>query len=108
MNRICEECGGSCCKSFDSVGLHDDEIERLSELGADIYLDQDEYVMDIKGGCQFQKDGKCSIYKQRPRACKEWKCQKLENRVTCIGELTGLQNRALTGLGVQIPLTLKN
>jgi Fe-S-cluster containining protein len=30
------------------------------------------YVMNIKGGCQFLKDGACSIHEQRPNACRNF------------------------------------
>ena len=77
MNKICQACNGECCKTFDYVALDDKEVERMSELGGDVILDGDSYIMDISNGCQFLKNGRCSIYSQRPRACKTWSCTKL-------------------------------
>lgn len=36
------------------------------------------YGMDVKGGCQFLKNGACSIHGQRPNACRNFPHRPIE------------------------------
>jgi Fe-S-cluster containining protein len=36
--------------------------------------------MDVKGGCMFLKNGRCSIYKKRPISCGTYDCRPEEER----------------------------
>ena len=78
----CSQCG-VCCSLYSLVDVHITDIFRISEnLGMTpteffnkhckiIKNDEDTWTfcMDIKGGCKFQKDKKCSIYEVRPDFC---------------------------------------
>lgn len=78
----CSQCG-VCCTLYSIVDVHVTDIFRISEhLGMSpktffdkycsvIKNDEDTwtFAMNIKGGCKFQSDGKCSIYEVRPDFC---------------------------------------
>jgi uncharacterized protein len=78
----CSQCG-VCCTLYALVDVHVTDIFRISEhLGMTpteffdkhckiIKNDEDTWTfcMDIKGGCKFQKDKRCSIYEVRPDFC---------------------------------------
>lgn len=69
MNPACELCGGACCKSItlsfpvidpgvsEWLGLHGEKAERGTR-----FLCQ----------CRMLKEGKCSIYPDRPSVCREY------------------------------------
>lgn len=74
-----EQCGGKCCSMDLQVNMAKNEVVRLAELaGGTIVVNYDEtklkapYSMSIKGGCQFLKDGACSIHEERPQACRNF------------------------------------
>ncbi len=81
-NFNCSQCG-VCCSLYSLVDVHITDIFRISEhLGMTptsffnehcklIKNDEDTWTfcMDIKDGCKFQKDKKCSIYEVRPDFC---------------------------------------
>lgn len=77
----CEACG-ACCQIYELVDLHITDIFRMAEkLGVppgDFFkkyvtvIEKDgayTFAMDIQGGCQFQKDNKCTVYEGRSDFC---------------------------------------
>ncbi len=73
------ECGGKCCSMDLDVHMTKEEAIVLAKLaGGEIQMKLNPkkktapYAMNIKGGCQFLKDGSCSIHEQRPNACRNF------------------------------------
>jgi len=78
----CEACG-ACCRLYSLVDLHITDLVRISEhLGVSpkeffdrycksIKSEEGNYTfaMDIEGGCKFQADDRCTIYKVRSDMC---------------------------------------
>ena len=84
LKNRCKSCGGYCCTRdvFDLVYLYEDEVETLRALGAEIEDDGELYYMKFNfpnkeygQACKFLKNGKCSIYNKRPRACEKFDCE---------------------------------
>ena len=80
----CITCGGKCCNGsmFTKVSLTDTEAPVIKGLGGKVErnIPFSEQVLDVRGGCQFLKTGRCSIYSQRPKACREWVCSSLKEQ----------------------------
>jgi hypothetical protein len=74
----CQGCDGFCCRSFPTVNLTWAEFETLKALGARRlhYSISGHYKLIIENGCEFQFQGKCSIYSHRPDICRRFICQK--------------------------------
>ncbi len=77
--ELCMSCG-FCCKEtllFDHIHLETDETELVSQLGLTPYkkkVNHDAFCMP----CPRFKDSKCSVYAQRPRACRNYQCKLLK------------------------------
>ena len=110
LDTILQECRqcGTCCKTYKKVLLEDDEIETLKKLGANVgYMvslndlrtsnindlaakEKEKHKMymihpDNKGCIFLQKRNEkyyCKIYHYRPRACRGFKCNMADERVT--------------------------
>lgn len=74
-----EQCGGKCCSMDLRVNMTKEEAMRLAKhAGGTLIASYDktkshhEYSMNIKGGCQFLKDGACSVHEDRPDACRNF------------------------------------
>ena len=78
LRDLCLNCGGKCCRCHTSILLDDDidHVKRLESLGAEIVDDRDFGLMMVCPDrvCPFLKDGRCSIYEDRPAACIEFNC----------------------------------
>jgi uncharacterized protein len=74
----CQGCDGFCCRSFPTVNLTWTEFETLKSLGARRlhFSLSGHYSLIIENGCEFQSQGKCSIYSHRPDICRRFICQK--------------------------------
>jgi len=74
----CSACKGSCCDGtlFKQVALTSKEAKRLQAMGGRVerVVPFSDMILNIRGGCQFLKEGRCSIYGQRPQACRDWTC----------------------------------
>ena len=89
MNDICEACGGKCCvgiievQSADEI-FYDDALVTVIEE----FLPDRTMRMGDNLRCIALKDGKCSIYENRPRVCRAFQvgcpcCENFRNdRVT--------------------------
>ena len=74
MNNKCKECGGKCCVGLIEV-LPTDEIYNDNTLVEKKPFFSDR-IMKTKvsdNHCIAQKDGKCTIYKKRPKVCRAFK-----------------------------------
>lgn len=72
----CAECGGDCCRSFTDVELTWEEYERLHSLGA-VRLQLSltgPHRLVIDYNCEFLREGRCSIYPDRPDICRRFTC----------------------------------
>lgn len=67
------ECG-ACCH-YGRVDLSNDDIKRLSPRKPNISVDEKGCYLDCSQGCQFLKDGACSVYDDRPDICYEFPFQ---------------------------------
>ncbi len=72
----CRGCDGACCASFPSVAIGWAEYERLRALGAQrlFFSLTGRHRLVIEGGCEFQVDGRCGIYPDRPEVCRRFVC----------------------------------
>ncbi|MCC7298893.1 MAG: YkgJ family cysteine cluster protein [Bacteroidia bacterium] len=76
----CLQCG-NCCKTASPM-IFDKDIERLSHhfkmkpgqfFEKYLYLDEDDYYVFKQTPCPFLGDDNyCSVYDQRPKACREY------------------------------------
>ena len=70
------ECGAKCCRNWTKVAfLSEGEATRLKSLKPDAPIvpgnDPDKWAMFLLDGCTFlDSNNLCSIYDQRPQACK--------------------------------------
>ena len=88
-NGIKFECQGSskCCVSRGSHGfvyMSNNDLKRLAnyfdisnQKFKDRYCDRTDGYLHLKeinknGNCQFLNETKCSVYKDRPEACRSW------------------------------------
>ncbi|MBA4394777.1 MAG: zinc/iron-chelating domain-containing protein [Desulfobacca sp.] len=74
----CQGCDGFCCRSFPTVNITWNEFETLKALGARRlhFSLNGHHKLIIEDGCEFQFQGKCSIYRHRPVICRRFICQK--------------------------------
>lgn len=73
------ECGGKCCSMDLNIYMTKAEAVKLADLAGGLITmsfhgkrKHHQYAMNIKGGCQFLKDGACSIHDDRPGACRNF------------------------------------
>jgi len=68
------ECG-ACCR-YERVPVSREDVKRLGEVGATAAVLQDgQLYLMCKDGCQFLKDGACSVYAKRPDVCMQFPIQ---------------------------------
>ncbi len=83
--KICKGCDVPCCKGLLIPLLNYDEflsgkypirVVDIPELKKDVPNSQNVIGLAMrKEGCFFLKDNKCSIYKNRPKACRIYDCR---------------------------------
>ena len=83
MDVPCGECRG-CCTSAYFIHIAPDETEALAAIPKRLLfaapgLPKGHKLLgyDDKGHCPMLKDNACSIYAQRPRACRQYDCRVL-------------------------------
>ena len=81
----CELCTAACCKQngheFAAL-LHGDEVRKFAPFAVNVPLATsdgriaDERVLPyVAGRCQFlSRDDRCTIYEDRPQACRRFQC----------------------------------
>ena len=70
---------GECneCCHYNRVPLNSFDLARfeIAKIDANLMYDEGKHYLVTEGGCQFLKDGACSIYKNRPDVCKQFPIQ---------------------------------
>ncbi|MDD2540485.1 MAG: YkgJ family cysteine cluster protein [Desulfuromonadaceae bacterium] len=76
-DSLCNECDAACCRSFPAVNITGIEYNQLRLIGATRLQFSliGRHKLLIENGCEFLKEGKCSIYEQRPNVCQRFMCQ---------------------------------
>lgn len=78
----CQNCG-NCCTAYETINLNVSDIFNISaylDISPEAFFDGycmriedgkggSTFTLDVKGGCRFRRDGKCSIYPVRPDTC---------------------------------------
>ncbi len=79
--ELCMSCG-FCCNGVLLVStiLETDEAELVTQPGLNFYQKKGEYV-GFYQPCPCLKDSKCSVYAQRPRACRNYQCELLKEHL---------------------------
>ena len=67
MNDQCKECGGKCCKTLVMA-----RPAVIDEILATRVVGSDGAVIWIDSTCKYLVDGQCSIYADRPEACRTY------------------------------------
>ena len=67
MNQPCFDCGGKCCKTLIVMAPSLDGLVRQTRLVA-----EHGNIAWIDSTCKYLADGRCSIYNDRPQACKDY------------------------------------
>ena len=77
-SALCLACG-LCCKGVlhDHAGLLDGETQLANELGLTPYTKKNDYQA-FALPCPRHKNGKCSVYGQRPQVCSHYQCDLLK------------------------------
>ena len=84
----CDLCTAACCKQNGhayAARLQDDEIRKFAPFAIDVPIARDDGDVNrltyervlpyIEGRCQFLgDDDRCTIYDDRPRACRQFQC----------------------------------
>ena len=78
---------GICCH-YDTVYLSKQDIQTLQECVGDFKYETKENIsyLDCKKGCQFLKDGVCSVYDHRPLICAEFPIQSPRQSIMADGK----------------------
>ena len=78
---LCKKCTGLCCRYFalpietpEDKEDYDDIRWYLCHEGITIFVEDDEWYMNIDNKCKYlsEKDYTCQIYDKRPRICKKY------------------------------------
>lgn len=78
----CRGCG-TCCSVYETLNMNVSDIFNISSflrISPNAFFEQhcckledsnggSTFALDVKGGCQFRKDGKCSVYPVRTDTC---------------------------------------
>ena len=67
MNDQCKECGGKCCKTLVMA-----RPDKFSEILNTRVVGSQGAVVWINALCKYLVDGQCSIYADRPEACRTY------------------------------------
>jgi Fe-S-cluster containining protein len=78
--NLCEHCTGICCRYFalpidtpEDRGDFDDIRWYLLHAGVSVFVEDGEWYLYVAADCRhLQPDFQCSIYKTRPRICREY------------------------------------
>jgi hypothetical protein len=90
----CDRCVAACCKQWGpdyAVLLCGDEVRKFAPFAVDITIEREELAAEaaspvrrlvvekvlpyVNGRCQFLgPDDRCTIYQDRPQACREFEC----------------------------------
>lgn len=76
----CKVCGGCCKNMFIWIGKDCDKdyLRWIRLHGIKVKKIDGYYAMQLKIKCQKLKNNRCSIYKNRPKLCREYSCHDSE------------------------------
>jgi len=76
--KVCKKCGKCCRVMFIWLAgkPKDKDWVRWANLhkGIKIIKNREDWAMRIEARCSKLKNNRCSIYKNRPKLCKDYKC----------------------------------
>jgi Fe-S-cluster containining protein len=85
----CSTCSANCCKQNGhdfAVLLQDDEPRKFAAFSVDVAIQQNGRIITervfpyVNGRCQFlDAEDRCTIYEDRPRACRQFECVRYYN-----------------------------
>lgn len=74
----CSECDGHCCSRFSAVDITEEEAKFLeSKYPGSTNKEKNNWNLEMRlnnNTCVKLKDGKCSIYEDRPNVCRRFRC----------------------------------
>ena len=79
--NLCEQCTGLCCRYFalpietpEDRGDYDDIRWYLCHEGVSVFVEDDEWYINIDNKCRYlsDKDFKCHNYETRPKICRKY------------------------------------
>lgn len=78
IRKSCQTCDGRCCQVMD-VLLNEDEEKKYHHTTVQRWASEKPMILVKKhkdGWCVYfdRKNKRCSIYEDRPSACKRWYC----------------------------------
>jgi Fe-S-cluster containining protein len=89
-NSPCDECFAACCKQNGhdfAVLLVGDEVRKFAPFAIDVHIRKGDQLIPERvlpyrdGRCQFLgDDDRCTIYDDRPAACRAFQCPQDFNR----------------------------
>lgn len=68
-SKICEQCGGKCCKTGYPIPVFKFDYEEIKKYVGDISLRKYNDIYLLSRPCQFQKGWMCTIHQFKPYAC---------------------------------------
>jgi Fe-S-cluster containining protein len=85
-SQLCLACG-LCCTGFlhPNAILQIDETQQADELGLTWYAQETGLVFDLP--CPCFREGRCSVYPNRPKVCGEYRCRLLRKYLSGAIEL---------------------
>ena len=99
------DCNGtncSLCCNYKRVSLSESDVARLPEK-AIVNTDERGLYLDCSNGCQFLKEGKCSIYDVRPDTCYDFPIQPPREAINRDGkQLQQMQYRLKCPAGLKV------
>jgi Fe-S-cluster containining protein len=80
-----DKCDVNCCWVFDKVQVENREIEnttfQVNEIDGIKYLKRKNYNCRAGNACIEFFNGKCNIYENRPKSCREYPWYKFNNKI---------------------------
>ena len=75
--ELCKYCDGICC--LNPPQLYPEEAEQIKKAGAELIGFEKQgkvfvSVKPVKNQCPFLENGKCRIYAERPKVCRQFEC----------------------------------
>jgi Fe-S-cluster containining protein len=83
MNQTCKECGGKCCKTIMMAFDASCDQAFMATRGR-VMTTNNKNIVEwfIDAPCKHLKDGRCTIYEDRPQSCRTYEVGGVECKVT--------------------------
>ena len=75
MKLSCVDCFKCCVNVYLPFYADDDEKRWLEYHGIEVIKNDIGTFIKINNKCSKLKDGKCSIYEERPNVCRKYNCE---------------------------------